>query len=250
MNDSSFNPTAFMYFNEWTLDGQTNYGPLYDRRWGIDIATPGSFIVSAKSDQNTSSFNCGSSNNGYFVNNGTSMATAVAAGAAVKVIEYFANGYYPYGIKGPSITYLPFGIVVKALLLHAAQPLSQANGNQRQFYLGVSHGITLIFPFFANFLKLQTSPTCQYPMTMKAQGLLFWTRSSTLLMELSRTSLVALLLFLMFQTTILCTYTRLSAISATLVLIECVFVLILSPKSLKQRSYGQMSPAPSVVLWH
>jgi hypothetical protein len=139
MNDSSFNPTAFMYFNEWTLDGQTNYGPLYDRRWGIDIATPGSFIVSAKSDQNTSSFNCGSSNNGYFVNNGTSMATAVAAGAAVKVIEYFANGYYPYGIKGPSITYLPFGIVVKALLLHAAQPLSQANGNQRQFYLDLSN---------------------------------------------------------------------------------------------------------------
>ena len=86
-----FNQSGSKYFiNEWIFDGQTKSGPLYDYRYGIDIAVPGMAIVSARSDQNTSSDNCGD-DEGLLVLNGTSMSAAVAAGTLLLFFSFFQN---------------------------------------------------------------------------------------------------------------------------------------------------------------
>ena len=126
---------SYSLFNEYVLDGQGNRGPLFDGRHGVDLVFPGTGIVSAKSDQSTSSFNCGN-DDGVLVLNGTSMATAVAGGAAVKVLQYFEQGYYPWGDNTRSNRQVisPSSSLVKALLMSAAVPMNTANGNQRQYY--------------------------------------------------------------------------------------------------------------------
>ena len=67
------------------------------------------------------------------------MATAVAGGAAVKILQYFEQGYYPWGDNSRSDReqFAPSSSLVKALMMSAAVPMETANGNQRQFYFGL-----------------------------------------------------------------------------------------------------------------
>mmetsp|Transcript_13658 Transcript_13658/g.18758 ORF Transcript_13658/g.18758 Transcript_13658/m.18758 type:complete len:1124 (+) Transcript_13658:141-3512(+) len=138
----TFNQTGSeTYINEYTLDGQTNGGPLYDNRYGLDIVVPSMAIVSARSDQDTDSDNCGN-DKGLLILNGTSMSAAVAAGAAQKIMQYIETGYYPFGL--PSQDPDPWKVsqlLVKNILLTAAVPLHLYNGNQRQYYLDAAQDL-------------------------------------------------------------------------------------------------------------
>ena len=89
--------------------------------------------------------------------NGTSMSTAVAgglflsvllfftsflfplfSGAVIKLLQYFEQGYYPWGDKTRSNNevFSPSSSLVKALLMSAAVSMQTVNGNQRQYNFG------------------------------------------------------------------------------------------------------------------
>ena len=50
------------------------------------------------------------------------MATAVAAGTAALVRQYFTDGFYPNGAKNPATSLLPSAALVKAVMIAAARP--------------------------------------------------------------------------------------------------------------------------------
>mmetsp|Transcript_31638 Transcript_31638/g.49446 ORF Transcript_31638/g.49446 Transcript_31638/m.49446 type:complete len:1122 (-) Transcript_31638:137-3502(-) len=121
-------------FNEFVLDGSGNHGPIFDGRYGVDLVFPGTGIVSANSDQDTDTRNCGN-DAGFKVLNGTSMSTAVAGGAVVKILQYFDEGYYPWGdnTRDNNEVFTPSASLVKALLMTSAVSMTTINGNQRQY---------------------------------------------------------------------------------------------------------------------
>eukprot|EP00009_Paramoeba_aestuarina_P009137 CAMPEP_0201519158 /NCGR_PEP_ID=MMETSP0161_2-20130828/9782_1 /ASSEMBLY_ACC=CAM_ASM_000251 /TAXON_ID=180227 /ORGANISM="Neoparamoeba aestuarina, Strain SoJaBio B1-5/56/2" /LENGTH=1055 /DNA_ID=CAMNT_0047917109 /DNA_START=322 /DNA_END=3489 /DNA_ORIENTATION=+ len=122
-------------FNEHVLDGQGNHGPMFDQRYGVDLVFPGTNIVSANSDQNTGTRNCGN-NAGVKVLNGTSMSAAVAGGAAIKILQYFEQGYYPWGdsSRTDAEAFSPSTSLMKALMMASTVSMTSINGNQRQYY--------------------------------------------------------------------------------------------------------------------
>lgn len=84
-----------------------------------DIIAPGFFVFSAKGYYNSSSYHCDLQGM-----SGTSMATPVTAGHAIKVRQYFVQGYYPSGTKVASDGFTPSGALIKAILVHSGQPMS------------------------------------------------------------------------------------------------------------------------------
>ncbi|HET9031542.1 MAG TPA: S8 family serine peptidase [Dokdonella sp.] len=104
--------------------GYSNRGPAADGRQKPDIAAPGSAVQSAR---NTSSF----SSVPVFTNpvafSGTSMAAPTISGNAALVRQYFADGFYPRGIKTAADAYNPSGMMLKAVLLNGTNPLGAPN---------------------------------------------------------------------------------------------------------------------------
>ena len=62
--------------------------------------------------RNPSSNNCN-----LGIDRGTSMATPIAAGAAILVRQYFTDGWYPGGAANASAAYQPSAALLKAVLL-------------------------------------------------------------------------------------------------------------------------------------
>lgn len=59
------------------------------------------------------------------------MAAATAAGAALLVRQYFAEGWFPQGEltdQSDSLGFQPSGALVKAALIHAGTPVSAVRG--------------------------------------------------------------------------------------------------------------------------
>jgi len=110
-----------------TLTDTSARGPTDELRIKPDVLCPGVGIYSAHSDGNTKTFNCGmhigSPNAAVAVMSGTSMATPLCAGAAAMVREYFVKGFAVSGHANASVGFLPSAALVKAVMIHSAQPV-------------------------------------------------------------------------------------------------------------------------------
>lgn len=98
----------------------SNRGPAADGRMKPDIAAPGSSIQSAR---NTSTSSAVPVYTAPVSNSGTSMAAPTISGNAALVRQFFADGFYPRGVKTPADAYNPSGMVMKAVLLNGTNPL-------------------------------------------------------------------------------------------------------------------------------
>ncbi len=77
-------------------------GPTDDGRIKPEITVPGNAIVSANSDNNTTTNNCGTQSM-----SGTSMATPGAAGLTALIRQYYTEGWYPLGHQDRAPTRSP-----------------------------------------------------------------------------------------------------------------------------------------------
>lgn len=59
---------------------------------------------------------------------GTSMATPIAAGAALLARQYFAEGWYPTGAPLLANAFNPSGALIKAVLIGQADPAGYTQG--------------------------------------------------------------------------------------------------------------------------
>jgi subtilisin family serine protease len=130
----AFRPGKFQKEN---LAEFSSRGPTSDGRLKPDVLCPGDAILSACSDGDTSSFQCGSFiaqipfgddrlfSNGSAVTkmSGTSMATPACSAAASIVRQYFRQGYWHAGIRKDSKAHNPSAALLKAVLINGAQPL-------------------------------------------------------------------------------------------------------------------------------
>ncbi|HXU44292.1 MAG TPA: S8 family serine peptidase, partial [Thermoanaerobaculia bacterium] len=90
-------------------------GPTTDGRIKPEITVPGSSIISASSDNNTTTNNCGTKSL-----SGTSMATPGAAGFAALVRQYYADGFYPSGARNSANAFNPSAALVRATMINSA----------------------------------------------------------------------------------------------------------------------------------
>jgi uncharacterized protein (TIGR03437 family) len=126
------------------LAGYSNHGPTFDGRIKPDIVAPGT-VIGATEDPNaakSSSYNNNSTSatakdaavNPTDPNNdsdlvetamsGTSFASAMAAGGALLVRQYFTDGFYPSGARVANNSFTPSNALVKATLLNSGRNLT------------------------------------------------------------------------------------------------------------------------------
>eukprot|EP00817_Percolomonadidae_sp_ATCC50343_P005548 CAMPEP_0117430754 /NCGR_PEP_ID=MMETSP0758-20121206/10307_1 /TAXON_ID=63605 /ORGANISM="Percolomonas cosmopolitus, Strain AE-1 (ATCC 50343)" /LENGTH=631 /DNA_ID=CAMNT_0005219117 /DNA_START=670 /DNA_END=2566 /DNA_ORIENTATION=- len=117
-------------FNDKNLADFSSRGPtLNDMRIKPDVVTPGMIINSAHSDGNVNTFQCSDirpnrGNEAAIMRmQGTSMATPLASGAVGLVRQYFVDGYYPSGHANAADSFEPSGPLMKAMMVHSAQPM-------------------------------------------------------------------------------------------------------------------------------
>jgi hypothetical protein len=101
-------------------------GPTDDGRRKPDIAAPGVDIVSANGDSSTTATIEAPDQR---AESGTSMASPTIAGNAVLVRQFFADGWYPRGVKTAADAYNPSGMAMKAVLLNGTNAISATNWN-------------------------------------------------------------------------------------------------------------------------
>eukprot|EP01038_Epipyxis_sp_PR26KG_P007326 gene7326-9984_t len=94
-------------------------GPTSDNRMKPDVLAPGWWVTSAKGQFNASETHCD-----LKALQGTSQSAPAAAGSVAKIRQYFREGYYPGGIKNSSNGFTPSGSLLKAMLVHSAQPMT------------------------------------------------------------------------------------------------------------------------------
>lgn len=123
-------------------------GPTMDLRVKPDVVVPGEWIVSARSSGDPSSIGCSTCRGSLLPLFGTSMATAIAAGTAALVRQYFTDGFYPNGANNPAASMQPSAALVKAVMIAAAvadvtDPIDTLSGTAADSYAprpGVGYG--------------------------------------------------------------------------------------------------------------
>jgi len=104
-------------------------GPSPDGRIKPDLVAPGMMVTSANASRGSGSYTCT-----VVSKSGTSMATAVVAGAVALLRQknFFLEGRYPSGVPTATDALMPTGALLKALLINSAVPMSRymfANGS-------------------------------------------------------------------------------------------------------------------------
>ncbi len=112
-------PPPFLFQDRFeSLAYFSSTGPTPDGRTKPDLVAPGT-TVSAFSDGDPASANCG-----LGVDRGTSMATPVAAGAALLARQYFLEGWHVGGAPDASVAMAkPSSALLRAVLLGGTAPM-------------------------------------------------------------------------------------------------------------------------------
>lgn len=98
-------------------------GPTQDGRTKPMVVAPGDGQTA-----NTGLWSVnGSGNTGYVQMMGTSMSCPAAAGATLLVRQYYAEGWYPTGVKTPADAFAPSAALMKATLLVGADKATSLN---------------------------------------------------------------------------------------------------------------------------
>lgn len=108
-------------YNRDSLAGFSSRGPTQDGRVKPDVCAVGWYMQAPLYDSSQSE-------EGHCQiepTSGTSFACPMLAGTAVLIEEYFLDGWYGTGVQGGSEGFTPSGALLKAMLIHGAQPLLQ-----------------------------------------------------------------------------------------------------------------------------
>ncbi|HEX4823780.1 MAG TPA: S8 family serine peptidase [Candidatus Polarisedimenticolaceae bacterium] len=108
----------------------TSPGPVHDGRLAPAVAAQGESTVSAASDANLATNNCGTCSL-----DGSSMSAPTTAGLAALVREYYTTGFYATGARNPGSGFVPSGALLKATLIDGAVALG-ANTSDPDFTSG------------------------------------------------------------------------------------------------------------------
>lgn len=108
----------------------SSQGPAYDNRIKPDLVAPGDSLMSALSN-GVEGATCGTE-----YKTGTSMAAPASAGTALLVRQYFEDKNHQFWLATCSsaytscVSFSPSGVLVKAVLLHAGEPMALFDGSQ------------------------------------------------------------------------------------------------------------------------
>ncbi|KAG2500609.1 hypothetical protein HYH03_001376 [Edaphochlamys debaryana] len=102
----------------------SSYGPAWDGRIKPDLMSPGTNILSASKGDGILSRNSATCSSALVHMQGTSMATPLATGHFTLMRQYFREGFYPAGARGPtSANFTPSGMLLKATAIAGATSL-------------------------------------------------------------------------------------------------------------------------------
>ncbi len=118
------------YFDAHTVAYFSSIGPTRDGRLKPDLLAPGWWISSAAGVPDATQPYCG-----LFGAAGTSSSAAVVAGMALKVQQYFSDGFYPSGFPKVSDRFEATGALLKAILIHASRPMKYLDTRKRKVTL-------------------------------------------------------------------------------------------------------------------
>jgi subtilisin family serine protease len=97
-------------------------GPTNDQRRKPELYAPGCSTNSASAGSSCSTTSA----------TGTSMACPAIAGAGMLVRQYFAEGFYPSGVRQSEDAFVPSGALLKAALLNSAVDMTGVSGYPSQ----------------------------------------------------------------------------------------------------------------------
>jgi hypothetical protein len=125
--------------NVENLASYSSHGPTLDGRIKPDIATPGAVRAATENNGVSSSFGNSTSrtaqdaavnptdpdnNRSLALTGGTSFSSPMAAGGALLVRQYFADGYYPSGARNAPNGSNPSNALVKAVILNSGRNMT------------------------------------------------------------------------------------------------------------------------------
>jgi len=125
-------------YREHVLSSFSSRGPTIDGRIKPDVLGPGHFVTSALSDQDPQSFQC----KGYDSlqsKKGSSMSSAIIAGHAALVRQYFMQGWYPSGEASSQDSMIPSGSLLKAIFINSGSQVEAIDTDNRSMEIPSFH---------------------------------------------------------------------------------------------------------------
>ena len=127
--------TSNDYISQKTMSDFSSHGPTADNRYGIDIAAPGDYIMSASACDPSTQLSAINSGDGEMQlrsarpMSGTSMATPVTAGNLLLIRQFFEDSDFWANVCNPNDSqceeFNPSASLVKATLLHSGSQVDR-----------------------------------------------------------------------------------------------------------------------------